>query len=321
MLPEWFFLAVVVVFGLIIGSFLNVVIYRFHTGRSLNDRSHCLSCGKSLHWYELFPVLSYLVLRGRCSKCSSFIPYRYALVEMLTAGAFVLAYLKAGDLVELGLLLTILSFLIIGLVYDLYHMIIPDEVSYTAAALAAMLVGWESYLAGDWRLALDAAIGSAIVFTIFAALWYFSKGRGFGFGDAKLAVSLGALVGLYGISSFIILSFWIGAAVSLTIIAFQYIILNIIHDSPSGRRAPDTFPPVATVLPQTYTLVLSIPFRFVHHFLLRIIRKTTGGKVWGRVSIKSEVPFAPFMVASFVLVYFFNVDVFTFIENIARWIS
>lgn len=275
MLLEWFYLGVVALFGLIIGSFLNVVIYRFHTGRSLNDRSHCLSCGKSLRWYELFPVFSYLILRGRCSGCGSFIPYRYALVEMLSAGAFVLAYLKASDWLELGLLLTFLSVLIIGLVYDLYHMIIPDEVSYGAAALAAGLVGWQIYQFGDWQIALHAALGSIIIFSIFAALWYFSAGRAFGFGDAKLGISLGALVGLSQAFSFVVFSFWIGAAVSLLIIGIQYITLN----------------------------------------------KTRRFGSWRRVNIKSEVPFAPFMVSSFVLIYFFNVDVLIFIENITRWIG
>lgn len=274
MLPDGFYIFVAALFGFVIGSFLNVVIYRFHTGRSLNDRSHCLSCGKPLRWYELFPVFSYLVLRGRCSGCGSFIPYRYALVELLTAGAFVLAYLKTGDWLELGLLLTLLSLLIVGLVYDLYHMIIPDEVSYGAAALAAALVSWQAYLSNDWGTVLMAVLGSVIIFTILAALWYFSKGRSFGFGDAKLAISLGALIGLFKIFSFIVLSFWIGAVVSLAIIFFQYVILNTVHVH-LGRR---------------------------------------------RVSIKSEVPFAPFMVASFVLVYFFNVDILIFIENITQGI-
>ena len=275
MLPEWFYIGVAALFGLIIGSFLNVVIYRFHTGRSLNDRSHCLSCGKSLHWYELFPVFSYVVLRGRCSLCGSFIPYRYALVELLTAGAFVLAYLKAGDWLELGLLLVLLSLLLVGLVYDLYHMIIPDEVSYGAAALAVAIIGWQTYLTSDWRVLINALLGGAIAFLIFGGLWYFSKGKSFGFGDAKLVISLGTLIGLTQIFSFMAFSFWIGAIISLLIIGFQQFIFN----------------------------------------------KTSVFGSWRRVNIKSEVPFAPFMVASFVLVYFFNVDILIFIENIMRWIG
>lgn len=275
MLPEWFYIGVVALFGLIIGSFLNVVIYRFHTGRSLNDRSHCLSCGKPLSWHELFPVFSYLALRGRCSGCGSFIPYRYVLVELLTAGAFVLAYLKAGGWLELGLLLVLLSLLIVGLVYDFYHMIIPDEVSYGAVVLVGAITGWQTYLANDWQVLINAILGAAVSFLIFAGLWYFSRGKAFGFGDAKLVVSLGALVGLFQVFSFIVFSFWIGAIVSLVIIGVQHVILNKTHSFGS----------------------------------------------WRHVTIKSEVPFAPFMVASFVLVYFFNVDILIFIENIMRWIG
>jgi leader peptidase (prepilin peptidase)/N-methyltransferase len=220
-------------------------------------------------------VFSYLVLRGRCSACGSFIPYRYALVELLTASAFVLAYLKAGDWLELGLLLALLSLLIVGLVYDFYHMIIPDEVSYGAAALALALVSWQTYQYGDWQILINAVLGATISFFIFAGLWYFSKGKAFGFGDAKLVISLGAITGLSAIFSFIVFSFWIGAAVSLVIIAFQRTILN----------------------------------------------KTYGFTAWRRVNIKSEVPFAPFMAASFVLVYFFNVDILNFIENITQWLG
>ena len=78
------------VFGVIIGSFLNVYIYRFHTGKSLSGHSHCLSCGTPLKPYELIPLLSYVFLRGRCRTCGCKIPARYFLVE-LTAGLLVIS--------------------------------------------------------------------------------------------------------------------------------------------------------------------------------------------------------------------------------------
>lgn len=268
MLPEWFFVVVAVVFGLIIGSFLNVVIYRLHTGRSLNDRSHCLSCGRKLEWYELFPVVSYLALRGRCRSCHSFIPYRYALVELLTAAAFALAYINSTDVVSLVLLATLLSVLIVGLVYDLYHMIIPNEVSYGAAALAVAIVSWQVAWGGGVIEVVEAALGAAAAFLVYASLWYFSGGRAFGFGDAKLAISLGALAGLGSVFSLVVLSFWIGAVVGVFIIVWQYLTLNILLSN-RGRK---------------------------------------------RVTMKSEVPFAPFLIASFVIVYFFNFQVLGLIQ-------
>src|SRR3989344_2895122 len=177
MLPEWFFFSVVGLFGLIIGSFLNVVIYRLHTGRSLNDRSHCLSCGRTLSWYELFPVLSYLVLRARCRSCHSFIPYRYALVELLTAGAFMLAYLNFYSWWFLILDCALLSTLVVVLVYDFYHKIIPDELSIATTLIALLIVGAKVWSSGDYlQFFLSISAGGIAAFLL-TALWYLSQGR------------------------------------------------------------------------------------------------------------------------------------------------
>ena len=270
MLPEWYLISVVAVFGLIIGSFLNVVIYRFHTGKSLNNRSHCLSCGTPLKWYELLPVFSYLALRGRCRSCGSYIPYRYALVELLTAMAFIIVYFKSVTLVELTLLAALLSVLMVGLVYDLYHMIIPDEISLTVAILTVAIFSYDLLLGVGWQSVLAAIVCGLAVFLIFSSLWYFSGGRAFGFGDAKLALPLAALSGWPGAFSFVALSFWIGAIFSILLILWQKVYLHT--------------------------------------------RKHKAVSV--RVNMKSEIPFAPFLILSFVLVYFYNLDVLAFIETI-----
>lgn len=269
-MPEWFFIFVVALFGLIIGSFLNVVIYRFHTNRSLNDRSHCLSCGTTLKWYELFPLLSYLALRGRCSSCQSFIPYRYALVEVLTAATFILAYLSTPHVVIFVLLAVFMSMLVVVLVYDLYHMIIPDELSLSLATLALAITGYESWLSSDLAGLGPALLSAFIAFSFFFSLWLFSGGRWLGLGDAKLAVSLGLLVGIGGVFSLLVLSFWTGALISVLMILFQ-----------------------------KFNLHKSLGFGSTH-----------------RVKMKSEVPFAPFLIFSFVIVYFLNANVLTFIESI-----
>lgn len=267
---EWFYLLVVVIFGLIIGSFLNVVIYRFHTNRSLNDRSHCLSCGKSLNWYELFPLLSYLALRGRCRTCESFIPSRYALVEVLTALTFVLAYLSTTDIIVFILLSIFMSALVVVLVYDLYHMIIPDELSFFLAVIATLIVGYEAWLIGSVGWLGYGILSALIAFLFFFSLWWFSGGQWLGFGDAKLSVSLGMLVGLSGLFSLIVWSFWIGALISVSIILVQKINLH----------------------------------------------KYLGFGRARRVKMKSEVPFAPFLIIGFVMVYYFNANILDFIESI-----
>lgn len=268
-MPEWFFIGVVCGYGLIIGSFLNVVIYRFHTGRSLSGHSHCLSCGRRLRWFELVPVVSYLVLLGRCRSCRSLIPIRYALVELVTAGAFVVAYLHTTSLVLLGLLLVFLSLLIVVAVYDLYHLIIPDSLSAALAVVALLAAGYEALLAHDWSIVGLAVLAGAIAALFFAGLWWMSSGRWLGFGDAKLAFPLAAMTGLSGVFSLVVWSFWVGAIVSLAIIAVQ-------------------------------ALGLHKRFGF-------------GGTA--RVKMKSEIPFAPFLIIAFVLVYFFDADVLALVER------
>src|SRR6056297_1578741 len=142
LLPIWSLYLVIFLFGVIVGSFLNVYIYRFHTGKSLNGNSHCLSCAKPLCWYELFPLLSYLGLRGRCSGCGCRIPVRYFVVELLTGLLFVLGASVASDLIEFTWLLGVLIVLLLITVYDFYHFIIPDEFTIVLMVLTTSLLMW-----------------------------------------------------------------------------------------------------------------------------------------------------------------------------------
>jgi len=263
-LPTEFWIFNLFLFGLIIGSFLNVLIYRLHTGKSLNDRSHCLSCGETLTWYDLFPVFSYIFLLGRCRRCGSYIPNRYLLVELLTGIMFVLVYVTSTSWYELVLTLILVCVLIVGVVYDLYHMIIPNEIVILTAALAPLIVYSQTQLSSLVPALLWAALSSFLAFVFFGGLWYFSKGRWVGFGDAKLVVGLGFLVGLSGVFSLLVFSFWIGAILSLVIISLQLL----------ARRGQKPL-----------------------HFLT------------GELTMKSEIPFAPFLVSAFILVYFFGLDV------------
>ncbi len=265
-LPESVSLLIIFIFGAIIGSFLNVYIYRFHTGKSLNGRSHCMSCGTSLKWYELFPLFSYLCLRGHCRTCKCLITPRYFLVEVTTAILFVLAGLVSGGPVEFLWLLLMLSVLLVVTVYDYNHFIIPDEMTI---ALTLLTTGWIGY---QWWLGLftNAVLG----WTIFAAvagagflffLWAVSRGQWLGFGDVKLAIPLGLWVGPTLVFSFVVVSFWVGAAISLLILGWQ-----------KHKRGKQS---------------------------LHLSEET--------LTMKSAVPFAPFMIIGAVLVYFLNFDVLT----------
>lgn len=256
-------------FGIIIGSFLNVFLYRFHTGKSLSGSSHCLSCATPLKSYELVPLLSYLCLRGRCRTCSAVIPSRYFLVELLTGLLFVAVILSFSNVVLIPLLLAFVSVLVVIAVYDLYHMIIPNELVLTLLVIAFLFQGYDLFLSADAAPflmdVLVAFIGSVFLFT----LWRMSDGKWVGFGDVKLAMPLGLMVGCGGVFSMLVLSFWIGAVIGLLLLALQKI-----------RRRGQAH---LRFLPQ-------------------------------RLTMKSAVPFAPFLILGCLAVLFLGVDVISLLS-------
>lgn len=259
------FVAIVAfIFGVIIGSFLNVYIYRLHTGKSLMGSSHCLSCGTDLKPYELIPLFSYLALLGKCRTCRSYIPNRYFLVEILTGVLFVGVVLTVADVVTMLHTLFFVSVLVVIAVYDLYHMIIPDEL---VTALLCTVISSQLYL-HIIGLPLEVFwwnVGAALLGSLFfLLLWRVSKGTWIGFGDVKLIIPLALYVGYASVFSMIVLSFWIGAIVGVLIILIQK--LKRLRE-PHRRFLP------------------------------------------GELTMKSAVPFAPFLILGFLAVIFFNVDV------------
>lgn len=216
------------IFGTILGSFLLVVTLRYQTGKSLQGRSRCFSCGHTLSWYELVPVLSYLSQKGRCRSCSSHIPVETILVELGTGIVFAALATRAFFVGQTELmwnfdylagtlyLFTIFSVLVVIFLYDLKHKIIPDRLSFIFALLA--LIGsfffsfrsgvylWEGFsVPGLWHV-----LGGILVPLPFYLIWKFSKGRMMGLGDPKLMVGMGFLFGVLGGISAVFVSFWIG---------------------------------------------------------------------------------------------------------------
>ena len=186
----WYVIAFIL--GTIIGSFLNVVIYRLHTGKSLNGRSHCMSCGEELYWYELFPIVSYLFLRGRCGACSAHIPSRYFTVELLTGLSFLTVWhYFSHNLILLVVHLILMAILMIILVYDMRHTIIPDELTIAVGVVALILLGYTFYETRDVASVLLSISAGLCAGFFFWGLWFMSKGRWIGLGDAKLARRVG----------------------------------------------------------------------------------------------------------------------------------
>ncbi len=200
--------------GVIVGSFLNVLGLRFRSGLGFGGRSFCPSCGKTLSVFELIPILSFLLLKGKCKSCKTKISIQYPLVELWTGLLFVSLYHILGSTIQYLLFVLVFCVYTVILIYDLRHKIIPDSLVYISISLALI----SRFLAGG--SAIDWLIGP-ILFSLFGFGWLISKGRALGFGDAKLSLSIGLLLGgALGISA-IVLAFWIGAAVSITLMLFS----------------------------------------------------------------------------------------------------
>jgi leader peptidase (prepilin peptidase) / N-methyltransferase len=185
-------LVLVFVLGTIIGSFLNVVILRFGTGRGLGGRSHCGVCNRTLSFLELVPVVSWVVLRARCYKCHTKISAQYPLVEFLMGILFVgVATQYVGLQMVLGWIIVSIGVCIA--VYDAVHMRIPVLWNYALIAVSACFVG--SFLSAD--IAVSALVGVVVVAGLFGSAYLASNGRVLGFGDVVLAVSMGILLGAF----------------------------------------------------------------------------------------------------------------------------
>jgi prepilin signal peptidase PulO-like enzyme (type II secretory pathway) len=253
----------VFIFGVIIGSFLNVVILRFKTGRTVGGRSFCFSCGKVLRALELIPVFSFLYQKGKCKSCKTPLSWQYPLVELITGIVFVIVYFKtlAGfpfvSALSMVFYWVIFSILIVISVYDMRHKIVPDKLALWFGSLSFVwLLATHNIMYFKSLEGILHLFAGLILFLPFYLLWRWSDGEWMGLGDGKLAIGIGFLLGLAKGASAIILGFWIAAAVSLILIGAQKIVK------------------------------LSIPM----------------------LKMKSEMPFAPFLVFGTLLAYYFSPD-------------
>jgi len=215
-----FIYILIFIFGAVVGSFLNVVILRLNTGQSIvSGRSKCFTCAKKLKWYELLPIASFVFLRGKCSDCKVKISWQYPAVEILTGLIFLLIFnfeflifkeFLIINFLNVGFFWIIFSVLIIIAVYDYHHQIIPNLFVWVFNGLAFIglfrIFNWNNLLAGF------------ILFVFFVLLWGMSKGKWMGFGDAKLALGIGWLLGTAKGVAAVTLSFWIGAIVGVLLI-------------------------------------------------------------------------------------------------------
>ncbi|MGC8915473.1 MAG: prepilin peptidase [Thermoanaerobaculum sp.] len=217
-LPPFFVPVLAAALGLVVGSFLNVVIYRLPRGESLIvPPSHCPSCGAPIRWYDNVPLLSYLFLLGRCRQCRAPIPLRYPLVEAATGFLFFLSATAFSPTLS-RLHAALLSALCLALAFiDLEHMILPDLLTLPGLGAGLLL----AVMGGPTSL-VDAALGAAFGVALpLAIIWGYRLVRGvegMGLGDVKLLGMLGAFLGWRGMLSTLALAAVAGAAVGVGLI-------------------------------------------------------------------------------------------------------
>ena len=185
----------VIIFGLMIGSFLNVCIYRIPRRESLiHPRSHCTRCDHQLKAWENIPVISYLILRGHCSSCKAKIPIRYLIVEIITAGVFVLAYNRFGLSLDALVFVSFLSIVIVITYIDIEHQIIPNgllAIGLIPGIYPLVRDGFnhvQQYLVGAFGLGLGFFLIGLLGNLVF-------RKESLGMGDVKYAALIGLILG------------------------------------------------------------------------------------------------------------------------------
>ena len=270
-----FFTAIFFIGGLLFGSFLNVVLLRYGYHESSRARSGCMHCEKPLTWYEFLPLVSYLVLRGRCRGCGSRISLQYPLVELLLGVLWAATFVYAPPSLVLGAVMSFVGllafwwFFVALVVYDIQHTLVPTVFAWGLIASAALVRVGEVVLLPSAAPLVDALMGAGLLGGFLLLIVLFTKGRGMGVGDIYVAVALGILFGVTRGIDVLVVSFWVGA-----IIGVLGIVLSSLYKT--------------------------------------LIQKKTGA--W--FTMRSEVPFVPFLFLASVIGAFSDVSPFTLIHDL-----
>ncbi len=223
-----FILLSVFLFGLIIGSFLNCLIYRLEKRAEtekkackkgscafFQGRSFCPHCRHTLSWRDLIPVLSFFLLRGKCRYCFQKISWQYPIVEIATGLLFLLIFNFQFSIFNF----IIVPFLIIIFVYDLKHYIIPDKIIYPAIGIA--LIYNFQFLFNQFSIFKLSILSALLAAGFFLTIVMVTRGRGMGVGDIKLAFLMGLFLGFPNILLALFSAFLIGAIIGTGLIIFK----------------------------------------------------------------------------------------------------
>ncbi len=253
-----------------------MVILRFNSGKTVLGRSGCFSCGNELKWYELVPILSFLFLKGKCLHCKARISIQYPLVELISGLLFVFLFLKSfpaldsssfliSNLLLFAFSLVLWSSLLVIAVYDIRHQIIPNFFSLIFFITAILITCIEGTQGGN-ALIRDHIFGALIVGGFLFLVWLITRGRGMGFGDVKLATSIGVYLGVAEGLSAMAFAFWIGAVYALTMLGWSRYSVKVSRNQLSSGKK--------------------------------------------QLTMKSKVPFGPFLIIGTFLALAFGSDIF-----------
>lgn len=203
--------------GLAFGSFGNVLVYRLHAKKPITGRSMCPSCHRTLSWFELFPIISFLVLGGKCRKCHHPIGIGYLLVELGSAVFFVFAFALHPESPVTALVLAfVLYFLFLACVFDASYQQIPDvfTIFIGILALVSLVLGADI---------VSAFLGAAVMLVWFGGQWLLSRGKAVGTGDIFLAAVLGLYLGFRYAVMTLVFSYMAGAIILVAMILLKKI--------------------------------------------------------------------------------------------------
>jgi len=211
----------VAVFGLVFGSFLNVVIHRLPSGQSLfRPRSRCPQCLAPIRAYDNLPLLSYLILGGRCRHCRRRIPLTYPLVELLTGACFLTLHRAFGlSHYFFAACVFTCALIVLGFI-DFRHQVLPDAVTFPGLGLAVAYAFFREDL--TWlQSVLGAAVGGGTILLLYGLYYLIRKKEGLGLGDATMMLMVGAFLGWKLTVLTLILGTFAGAAAGVFLLAFK----------------------------------------------------------------------------------------------------
>ncbi len=244
--PQPFVMVYAFALGAVVGSFLNVLIYRVPRRMSIvSPGSACPACGTSIRWYQNVPVLSWLALRGRCSQCRTRISIRYPLVELAggVIGVFTVARYGVG-LVAVEVAVFAWISLALGLI-DLEHQILPDVMTYPSIVFG-LVCAWFGGLTSFPDSVLGAVVGAAVPTLVIVVYKLWRGIEGMGWGDVKYLAAIGAVVGLKDCLWVLVVAAVLGALVGVGLII-------------SGRGSSRTALPFGTFLALAVIVWLYLP--------------------------------------------------------------